>query len=487
MDFTQLWESLASTLGDTLPRILAAVAILIVGWVVAVIVRAAVRRGLRMVNLNHHLHSSTESQLDVENGVAKGAFYVVLLAALVAFFNTLGLTLVSEPLQNLLDKVVAFLPNLVAGGVLALVAWAIATLLRKGAVVALEASDLDEKLSQSAGMKPLSGTIADVLYWVVLLLFLPAILGALQLQGLLDPVQGMVDEVLSMVPNVVSAVVLGGVGWFLASLLRNLTSSVLAVSGADKLGARAGLRGTMPLSKLVGLVVFVFVFVPALIAALNVLQIEAIAGPATEMLSTMMAAIPMIFAAALTLGIAFLIAGFVADVISNLLGGVGFDALPGKLGIKALPAEPTPSRLVGRVAVFFIMLFAAVEAAGMLGFSQVSQVVAVLIEFGGNVLLGAVIIAAGIWIANLAHAALVRQTGSNSVFFAGLARFAILGIVFAMGLSAMNIAQNIVNAAFYLTLGAIAVAVALSFGLGGREAAGKQMEHWFSRLRREEA
>ena len=47
----------------------------------------------------------------------------------------------------------------------------------------------------------------------------------------------------------------------------------------------------------------------------------------------------------------------------------------------------------------------------------------------------------------------------------------------------MNVAPRIVEAAFILTLGAIAVAVALSFGLGGREAAGKQMEHWLSRLR----
>ena len=37
-----------------------------------------------------------------------------------------------------------------------------------------------------------------------------------------------------------------------------------------------------------------------------------------------------------------------------------------------------------------------------------------------------------------------------------------------------------------LTLGAVAVAVALSFGLGGREAAGKQMEHWLSRFRGEQ-
>jgi hypothetical protein len=53
-----------------------------------------------------------------------------------------------------------------------------------------------------------------------------------------------------------------------------------------------------------------------------------------------------------------------------------------------------------------------------------------------------------------------------------------------MGLRAMNIADDIVNLAFGLTLGAVAVAFALSFGLGGREAAGRQMEHWLSRIRK---
>jgi hypothetical protein len=62
-------------------------------------------------------------------------------------------------------------------------------------------------------------------------------------------------------------------------------------------------------------------------------------------------------------------------------------------------------------------------------------------------------------------------------------RIAILGVVIAMGLRAMGIADDIVNLAFGLTLGA--VAVALSFGLGGREAAGRQMEYWLARWRGE--
>jgi len=48
----------------------------------------------------------------------------------------------------------------------------------------------------------------------------------------------------------------------------------------------------------------------------------------------------------------------------------------------------------------------------------------------------------------------------------------------------MGIADDIVNLAFGLTLGSIAVAFALAFGLGGREAAGKSMEDFLSRFRK---
>ena len=65
-----------------------------------------------------------------------------------------------------------------------------------------------------------------------------------------------------------------------------------------------------------------------------------------------------------------------------------------------------------------------------------------------------------------------------------MARIAILGVVIAMGLRAMGIANEIVELAFGLSFGAVAVAVALSFGLGGREAAGKLAEHWLQRWRK---
>ncbi len=103
----------------------------------------------------------------------------------------------------------------------------------------------------------------------------------------------------------------------------------------------------------------------------------------------------------------------------------------------------------------------------------------------GQVLLGTVIIGVGFWLSNIAHVAITRVYGEGSGAIANVARYAILGIVLAMGLRAMGLADDIVNLAFGLTLGGVAIAFALAFGLGGREAAGRQMEHWLSRLRGE--
>jgi len=95
-------------------------------------------------------------------------------------------------------------------------------------------------------------------------------------------------------------------------------------------------------------------------------------------------------------------------------------------------------------------------------------------------------IAVGVfWLANLVYGTLARVGSENARGLARLVQVAIIGLVIAMGLRAMGIADGLVNLAFGLTLGAIAVAVALSFGLGGREVAGRQMEHWLSKLRKD--
>jgi len=485
MNLESMLENLQGTLGNTLPSLLGAVGILVVGWFVAILLRAGTRRLLRIIGLNERIASSTDNEINAEAWGASGVFWLVMFLVLIAFFNVLNLEIVSAPLQALVTKIFEFGPSLLAAAVLAILAWVLAGLARGLISAALAKTTLDERISKEADMKPVSHSIGDVLYWLIILLFLPAILGTLQMEGLLIPVQGMVDKILAMLPNIFAAGLIGLVGWFVAKILRDLVQNLLGAVGFDNLGEKAGLTGKVSLSQLAGLLVFIFVFVPALVAALNTLQIEAISGPATEMLGAFMAAIPDIFAAVIILSIAVVLAKFISGLIASLLDGLGVNSLPAKFGL-ATVAESNFSlaKFVGKVVSIFIILFASVEAANQLGFVQVSEIVSTLIEFTGQILLGGVILMAGFWLAGLAHTAVIKVSGDNAAPLAGILRAAILGLVLAMGLRAMGIADDIVNLAFGLVLGAVAVAFALSFGLGGREAAGKQMEHWLANLRK---
>lgn len=486
MNTNALWDSLQSTLGSHIPQLLGALAIFVLGWLIAVVVRAAVRKSLGFIGVNHRFGKLTGTGVDIEGAVALGLFWVVILLTLVAVFNSLNLAIVSGPFSALATELFAYAPRLLGGLVLALVGWLVASVVRAVAQKLLDKSTLDEKLSEHADMAPMSEGLAGALFWLVILLFVPAVLGALDMEGLLDPLRTMVTQTLSMLPNALGAFIIGGVGWIVATVLRNLTTNLSRTAGVDKLGGQAGLAESVRLSTVIGLLVFVAVFLPSLIAALDALKIEAISRPATDMLALLMQGVPHLIAAGLILVVTWLVASFASKLLASLLATLGFDNLPARIGM-AHAFERTPaSTAVGRVALFFAMLFASVEAASQLGFSQVSEIVSTFIRFGGDILLGSAILVIGFWLANVAYDAIDRASGASTKGLARVGRYAILALVIAMGLRAMGIADDIVNLAFGLTLGAVAVAVALAFGLGGREAAGKMMEHWLSQLRRKE-
>ena len=130
------------------------------------------------------------------------------------------------------------------------------------------------------------------------------------------------------------------------------------------------------------------------------------------------------------------------------------------------------------------MLFAAIAAADLLGFEPISAIIAMFIAFGANIILGAIILFIGFWLANII-AGVVERSEQGSQFLANIVRVLIMGLVLAMGLKAMGIADSIVNLAFGLTLGAVAVAFALSFGLGGQEAAARFLRKMQDKMDRE--
>src|SRR5699024_3609895 len=100
------------------------------------------------------------------------------------------------------------------------------------------ATKLEQKLAESnagSDTAPMSQTLADVVFWLIILLFLPAIVAALQMHGLLLPLTNMVHELLGFLPNIIAAIFIGGIGYLIAKVLRNLVTSILSVTRVDKL------------------------------------------------------------------------------------------------------------------------------------------------------------------------------------------------------------------------------------------------------------
>jgi len=474
------------------PNLLAGLAVLVLGWFVALIASYGVRKLLSKTSVDNKIAEwvsgpDTKAAVQIERWVSRAVFYLIMLIVLIAFFSTIKLTIVSEPLNALVEPILAYLPRLIGATVLLVVAWLLATVLKKGIKGALKATKLDERLSgaTSDGAKPLplSETFADVVYWLVFLIFLPLILQALDLKALLEPLTTLLNKVVAFLPNIISAAAIGVVGWFIARIVQRIVQSLLASAGVDRLSEKWGLAGSLGkqrLSGVISLVLYFVILVPVLISALAALQLEAITKPASDMLGKIMAALPNIIGASIVVLIAIVIGKVVSGIVTNLLAGVGFNNVLVKLGLARQPPQgrQAPATVVGILVMGLIILLASVTAADMLGFESVGILITDFIGFAGHILMGVLIFGLGLLLAQVVAKGISTSDSRNARRLAMVARVVILALAGAMALRQTGVADDIVNLAFGLTLGAAAVAFALAFGLGGRDQAARTLDEW---------
>lgn len=488
------------TLGTFLPSVLIAIAILVGGWLLALIGSALIRGLLNRLKVDERIakliqaEDETEGvQIHVTRWTGRVVFWLIMLFVVVAFLQALNLTVVAEPINQLLNQVLTYLPLLLGAGALILVAWIVASALKFLVVRLLQVVKLDDRLSSQADLElregvSLSTTIGNAVYWLIFLLFLPAILDTLNLQGLLQPVQGMVDEILGYLPNILAAALILLIGWVVARIVRQILTNTLASIGVDRLGERVGLEaglGGQRLSDVIGTIVYVLILIPIAISALNVLQIEAVSEPASQMLAAILVALPAIFGAFLLIGIAYFVARLVGTFVTNVLTGIGFNKVLSWIGLRdeAVEGRRTPSEIVGYLSVVAIMFFAVIEAANLLGFTILADLASQFLISSGNVLLGLVIFGLGLYLAGLADSIIRDTVGSQANILAPTARIAIIVFAAALGLRQMGIAEDIVNLAFGIVLGTFALTAVLAFGLGGRDVAAQELEKWLKSFR----
>lgn len=489
-------------------------------WIIAFIVSKFILAILRKTDIDNKIASwiggGSGSSIPIENWIANIVYWLILLFGVVAFFNTLDLPAVSGPLNELLEQVTSFFPRILSAAIWLTVAWVVATIVKTLVTGLLGAFRLDERLGTTGGsgeQLAVSNTIANALYWFVFLFFLMPILEALALQNTLAPVQGLINEITSALPNILKAVIVGAVGWFVANLVRRIATNLLAATGINQLGVRLGLARTgnnQSLAQIAGNIIYALILIPVAIATLRELQIDAISDPAIAMLDQVLNFIPKIFSAGVILAFFYFLGKFVSELVTSILASIGFDNIAEWLGLPflgganasspegtrpdsgpetvlqstgPLPAK-TPSEFLGTVVLTAITFVGVLTAVDILQIEALESVVGIILLIAGQVFLGLVVLAIGLFLANLAFKLITSGGGRQSNILAQVARIAIIGLVSAMALQVIGVAPNIVNLAFGLLLGAIAGAILLAFGLGGRDIAGEQVREWLDSFKK---
>lgn len=484
--------TLTPFVGEVIARLIVAIVILLVGWLVASLAAGAVRGILNRLHVDNRLAKSIDSKqgsaLPIERWTGTAVFWLILLAFIISALQVLNLTTITEPLNDLLNMFLLYLPRLLAAAVLALIAHVVGSIARKLVTALAGRTKLEERITSNAGSNvSISSPLGDAAYYLVWLFFLPGILGALGLESLLLPVQNMINEVLAFLPNLAAAVILLLVGWFVARIVQRIVEGFLASAGINRLAERIGIAqymGGLTVSRLLGLIVFIVILIPVVTAALDALNLQSLTAPLTLMINEALSVIPNILAAIILLVLTYVVARWLIGILVEILSGIGFNSLPRILGVSAEGniGGRTLAQWAGDVALVIVMLLAAVQAAQIVGWTAVTVAVGAFGVQIVQIVFGLFIIAIGVYLANLAARFVNGTTIPNKRLVSLVARVSILAFAGAMGLTAMGFAEQIVFIAFALILGAVAIAVALAFGLGGREAAAKQLAEWSDSL-----
>jgi Conserved TM helix len=384
-------------------------------------------------------------------------------------------------------------PKILAAIAILVIAWLLARAAKWAIAKVVDRVPALRKHYETEPGKTLGSLIGDIVFWLIILIGIMLAVQPLELGGVLDPVRQLTTNALAFIPNVVGAGLIFFIGLIVARIVRRLVEGALLAANADGWLRKAGLSanaGTVPaspegappspgasrtsISKSVGMVVFFLIMIPVTISALDALRIEAISGPATQMLHTILDSIPLVIGALILLAIGFLLGKLAKQAIEQLLPSMGFDRSVSAIGIST--EGGAPSRAVGTAVMLAIVIFFAIKAAELLQSPLIAAMLAQVLELGSKVLFGAVIILGGVAIARIVSG-LVSGAGTEG-WLPTILRWAIIALAVAIGLRFMGLANEIVIIAFASIIGSAAVACALAFGLGGRPTAHKLLEQW---------
>ncbi|REI13287.1 mechanosensitive ion channel [Staphylococcus felis] len=307
---------------------------------------------------------------------------------------------------------------------------------------------------------------------------------------IVDSLMDALNSIIGFIPNLISAIILLLVAWIIATIVKKVIVKGLGALGFEEWLQKKGLvdrqkgkSDSEGLIKTFGKLAYFLIFLLFLPAVFDALKMESVSNPIRSMMQSVLNFAPRILVAVIILIIGLFIAKMLGTLVKNLLQSLNVSRFNHYINFGNDKNSIDLPVAVGWVITTIIGLFFFVQALNTVNLTVLNKIGAAIIGYLPLVVSAGIILALGLIGGNLLAKFIRKSTGNNTL--AEVVKFLLIIVAVFMTLDQLNFAQSIVNVAFLLILGAIAVAFAIAFGIGGKSFAEKQLQKLSNKIEKE--
>lgn len=350
-------QNIFNSMVAALPDILAGILLIIVAWIVAALIRRGTRKGMEAAKLEERFQKwgvaqDEESARGTIKSISQALYYLVWVLFLPGIFQRFGLTAIAQPISNMISTGLEFIPNLIGAALLLIIGLIVGRFLYNLVYNFSQSLNLDRMLKNFTGTKDkeevespqtdqnidensrtsqrrsgesegqndgIAKVLATIAYILAFIPILTVALEALEIESISRPIVGVLDAVLSSIPNILLAVILLVLGIFIAKIVGDLVTDLLASSGLDNLSRYLKNTGTtmdIKLSSIIGSLVTGLTALFIAVEALNVLNLDVL----NTIGAAIIAYLPNIIFAIVILALGFIGGQILGNFISQSFG-----------------------------------------------------------------------------------------------------------------------------------------------------------------------
>lgn len=345
----------------------------------------------------------------------------------------------------------------------------VAKFIGNSAEKALNKTDFDDKVAKRLGYESnVSKAVGGFVFAFCMLFVLIFALGAAEFRDVSGALTDTFESIFGFVVRLALAGVFAYVVIAIAKIIKSLLTDVLKAAKLDeRLGAATG---ATPISDAIVMAVYCFFILFFTPAILDVLELEAVSQPISDIVNQIIAVVPGIIGAGLLIFIGVMIANIAKELVVNLLKATNVDNLPAKIGLNIPTSGPkSVSGVTGTVVMISIAVLIITAAIQLIGVPMLTGAAEVFSIGYFSLLLALIILGIGLLGAKYAY----QNLADKNLTLAKAVRAGIVILTVVIALDRSGLAPELTGLPYEVAIYALGVALgvggAIAIGLGARD------------------